>query len=379
MIPEFWTRFVIVVDSRPAILPSALQSQLSWSRDLPLDVIITRGYFNHPVDSQHERTQVMSIMKTLINPHIHRFQTLHVDVMFSSSLPPFPDGFRGTASILEVLRFEGREDNGSSPDDPESVTSTEQQFPALCYLAIDGRNYYNACKGDSRLALKCTEIMYLTVSHYLPLPGESFLASEFLRPITMMKDLEDLDMTDLTLHPSPLPLPTSTVRPPLTDLRIREVRNSQSLAEIFDVLGHASDISLTHSAIGDAGTFNPDGRLSLQDIDADQDLVPLLRNWEGYCLTVKDCPSFNDTVLHVMAPGEDGSHNCAHYMTQLVILDCSNFSVAALRQLVRAKLNAGHELQTLAVDGDAPVISDEDHEWLCESIDDFYYTLTAVA
>src|SRR6202043_3164808 len=86
MIPECWTRLVIFVDSRPAIPPSAILSHLSWSRDLPLNVTITRRYFNHPVDSRHERTQIMS-MKTLIDPHMHRIQTLRFDVMFSSSLP----------------------------------------------------------------------------------------------------------------------------------------------------------------------------------------------------------------------------------------------------------------------------------------------------
>jgi hypothetical protein len=196
----------------------------------------------------------------------------------------------------------------------------------------------------------------------------------------MIKDLQYLGMTDLTLDPSPLPLPTSTEWPLLMELRLQDMHNSPSLVEIFDVFRHASNITFTHSAIGDAGPFNWDGYLTLEEIDADQDFVPLLHNWEGHYLTVKGCPSFNDTVVHMMAPREDGTHHCARYMTELVIWDCPNFSVAALRQLVNAKLNAadGFAIESLRVSGRAPVISLEDHQWLCENTDSFDHTHTAV-
>jgi hypothetical protein len=57
-------------------------------------------------------------------------------------------------------------------------------------------------------------------------------------------------------------------------------------------------------------------------------------------------------------------------MAELVILDCPNFSVAALKQLVGAKLNAadGLTLESLQVSGRAPHISAEDHQWLTEKV-----------
>jgi hypothetical protein len=322
--------------------------------------------------------QVTSIMKTLINPHIHRIRLLSFDVMFSSSLPPLHNDFRGIASILEELCLECREDNGSSTDDLESVMSTKQQFPELVRLCIDGRSYFNACKGGSHFAVEFTEVRRLAVSHYKPLPGESFLASDFLRPITMIKDLQYLDMTDLALDPSPFPLPTSTERPRLAGLQLKDMHISKSLAEIFDFCTYTNEITFTSSATGDAGAFNSEAYLTLEDIDADQDLVPLLRNWEGFYLEVKRCPSFNDVVLHMMAPGEDGAYNCAQHMGKLVILDCPNFSVSALKQLVRAKLN-GLAIDLLKVSGRAPVISVEDYLWLSENTDRFNYTRPAVA
>jgi hypothetical protein len=189
----------------------------------------------------------------------------------------------------------------------------------------------------------------------------------------MMKDLQYLDMADLTLDPSPLPLPPSAEWPFLMELQLKDIHNARSLTDIFDILTNTINVTVTHSAIGDAGPFNSEGHLTLEDIDADQDLVPLLRNWEGYDLTVEGCPSFNDTVLHMMAPREDGTHNCAHYMAELVILDCPNFSVAALKELVSAKLNAadGFTLESLRVSGRAPYISAEDYQLLTEKVHRF--------
>jgi hypothetical protein len=121
------------------------------------------------------------------------------------------------------------------------VTSTEEQFPALSDLLIDGRNYYNACKSHSPPPIKCMEDTpangsFLAISHYKPLLGESFLASDFLRPITMIDSeyLEYLVLTDLILDPSPLPLPTLTVRPEVMQLRVEDFHNSQSLTTSSD-------------------------------------------------------------------------------------------------------------------------------------------------
>jgi hypothetical protein len=66
LVPDFWTRVVVLVDS-PSILPSVV---ISWSRDLPIDLIITRKDSEHSVDTQQERTQAVSIMKTLVDPHV---------------------------------------------------------------------------------------------------------------------------------------------------------------------------------------------------------------------------------------------------------------------------------------------------------------------
>ena len=85
-VPQFWTRLMVFVDS-PTIPQLVITSQLSWSRDLPLDVIVIRRNLDHVVDSQHERKHVMSLMETVINPRIHRLRKL---ASTSDSAPPSP-------------------------------------------------------------------------------------------------------------------------------------------------------------------------------------------------------------------------------------------------------------------------------------------------
>jgi hypothetical protein len=69
---------------------------------------------------------------------MHQIQELCFDVMFSSSLPPFPGTF--TANALNYLELGCREDNGASLDvwEPVTPTAPEQQYPSLWSLLIDG-------------------------------------------------------------------------------------------------------------------------------------------------------------------------------------------------------------------------------------------------
>jgi hypothetical protein len=98
LVPKFWRRVVILTDP-PATPLSAIVSQLAWSRDRELEVIVTRRDLHNAVKDPRERSNMISIMNILCS-HIHRIRELHFDVVFSSSLPFFPTDFRGSAPIL---------------------------------------------------------------------------------------------------------------------------------------------------------------------------------------------------------------------------------------------------------------------------------------
>jgi hypothetical protein len=180
LVPKFWRRMVILVDA-PATPLAAVVSQLAWSRDRHLEVIVTRRAFRGSVNGQHDRLNVDAIMKLLL-PHIHRIKKLRFSVMFSSSLPSFPTDFHGTVAIMERLELQCIEDDGCT-DYTEPVTALtdkeEAKFPKLTSLVIDGRNYYEACKRDTRWTNEIATVCSLTVSHFKPKPGESFTDHEF--------------------------------------------------------------------------------------------------------------------------------------------------------------------------------------------------------
>jgi hypothetical protein len=386
LVPEYWTRIVTVVDLIPTTPPATV---LSWSRNLPLEVIVTRVDFDRAVDAQHEQDHVVSVMKTLVQSHARRCQELRFNVKFSSSLPPFPDSFQGAWSNLSELELECQEDNGRSTDIWGLVTSTDQalEYPALKRLVIDGRNYYNACRKDSQWMVRWPSIYKMAISQYTPLPGESFSSTDLILPIIDRPSITELHINDLSLHPSPSTL-AGTLLPDGGHILLSHIRDFELIADILDLLQDEPDepdesetlgIMLTRCAMGHPRRpFNWEGSLDLKDIEADEDLVPLLRCWQGRSLSVHNCPGFNDAVLDLMAISEAGKYLYAPCLVYLVITDCPNFSAAALRGVIDARLKVHHGrvypgINEIYIAGLAPNISTEDQQQISQQVYEFTY------
>jgi hypothetical protein len=115
--------------------------------------------------------------------------------------------------------------------------------------------------------------------------------------------------------------------------------------------------------------------LDWNEIDADQDLVPLLRAWDGHDLNICNCSCFNDTVLNMMGTKkENGEFVCASGAYYLLISNCPKFSVAALKRLVAARLEYTPytgRVEAIHVDGDVPVLSAEDRLWFKGRVPEF--------
>jgi hypothetical protein len=178
-------------------------------------------------------------------------------------------------------------------------------------------------------------------------------------------------MTDLTLHPS-FTHTTDSMWERSLHLQFNNIYNPESITAITNVMG--STITLTNCSIKGLTLFNADGKLTLRDIEADQNLPPLLYAWEGDSLQVINCPSFNDAVLDIMGD-YDYDNACffgASRASSLEIHDCLHFSGAALRCLVATRLNRD-EFTTVEVSGHAPEITAEDVEWLSQNVNWFVY------
>ena len=172
LLPKFWRHRVILVDT-PATPLAAVISQLRWSCDCHLKVIVTRRAFCRPINGQHDRLNINAIMKILLL-HIHHIRKLCFSVMFSSSLPSFQTDFHSTAVIMERLKLQCTEDD-SCTNYTEPVTAAthkeEAKFPKLMSLVIDGDTQHAPPTSESMRTLNFTVLYFLdtpsTLSHIM--------------------------------------------------------------------------------------------------------------------------------------------------------------------------------------------------------------------
>jgi hypothetical protein len=228
---------------------------------------------------------------------------------------------------------------------------------------------------ETRWPEKCRSIKDLSITHYMQTAGESFLISDFLKSINDMKSLDVLRMNDVALCPSTSDL---SQWPPvdLTEFQASNIHDFEPIGQLLHVVGHSADITIARCAIGDPGPFNATGELTLKDIDASEDLAPLLCSWERYKLTIINCPGFSDDTLHVMSSvvGRCGDYISARYAYTLSIIDCPKFSITALKSFVSFKMKHrpfSVELEKITFSGHVPMISSEDRSWFAQHLIEF--------
>ena len=373
MTPAFWTRIVILVDAHPTPL-SMIKSQIAWTRDLPLDVTITRRVALRTLDSgdQHEKARVASVV-AIITPQLCRCQKLRVDASLSSSLPSFSSSFHGDAPLLEELLLECDVDDGGfeAAIVPPGTQKTEQfQCPALRKLAIDGRNFYNACEEGNWTSFPA--VTDLAISRFTR--DESFPFLNLSSTLSRMECLTDLRLTDLMLDPPEEEDLDSMFIPMLSSLvceDIDDVKTIECLDECFNTIFH---LTLTRCATA-TGTVTYDvDMLTLKEISGDVD--DFLRSWFGSHLHLDSCPGFNDIVLERMCLPEN--RFIVSLITFLEISNCLAFSVPALKRFVETREYPGSgecpTLKTMRISGNSPYFSLEERLWFEEHLIDFTFT-----
>jgi hypothetical protein len=224
----------------------------------------------------------------------------------------------------------------------------------LSTLTIDGRNYFNGGKRDGvgwRHAVQ--NVSDLTVSRYTPRPGESFSTDAFLLHLGDMKQLDYLRIVDIDLCPSPSEPHTSTtpfqILKHLERLYVHDMAKFEPVSEVLNLMD-SMYLTMVQCALGQpVRHFWPSGYLSLEDIDETQDMIVFLNMWEGGRLFVTSCPGFNDRVLDLISTSTS--------IYQLVIVDCPNFSVEALKRMVSGLVYQNgqwRKLELLRVSGRLP-------------------------
>jgi len=300
--------------------------------------------------------------------------------MFSSSLPSFPCDFYGLAPILEHLELRCKKDDDDPDDDVSiAVSSTDSEYdefecPNLVCLLLDGRNYHEATLADPNWTDLYPQMRSLTICH---LTQRTFFSPyDFLQPL-IDTEAHTLHIIDVDLDPSPEVYQINLRN--LSFLVFEDMHDSQIMDHIINLV---NPYTLTCIRCTFEGTFRHFGRptrsvLVLEDIDGD--ISPLVRAFDGETLNITRCPRFDDTILDMMTgPGGNQTLACTRYLQNLDILDCPNFSIAALRRLVASRLHLENVPAAAAVEppvqiiflaGDVPAISDVDWEWFLENVE----------
>jgi hypothetical protein len=164
------------------------------------------------------------------------------------------------------------------------------------------------------------------------------------------------------------------------------MHNTRCVEQILEFFGGLSDVHLVRCPLDPQ--YNCGYNLSLEEIDEGEDLSKLLRSSFAETLVIDNCPGFGDAVLNAMTDPGAQEKSCAYYMEGLTIIDCPNFSISALKQLVKTRrfqLQWSYEddcytptpqFRDLRLVGCVPVISSEDIDWFNSCVSQFAYNPT---
>jgi hypothetical protein len=386
----------------PEFSATLVSSVLGRSHNLIIQgVIFTRHVWIAMNDEfEHERARVLMGMQG-IAPHMHRCRSITFNVRFSSSLPSFPNDFHGNAEYLESLALSCLEDDGGaistlSETNMPPVHREPFQCPNLRTLAIDGRNYFNACQQSVNWTEMFPVISALSISHFTPVAirSDSFTSSELMLSLVPIQNyLTFFGIDDVQLDDSPTPVlddDDELIFLKLKTIVLQNMLNPHCMGQILEFLREPSDVHISRCRLGPQ--LPCEGTLSLNEIDMGEDLVGFLADCLADNLVINGCPGFGDEVLNAMMTPESvpdrwhpGLSRCAPYIQDLSIRNCLDFSISALKQLVEWRRiqptcspkdifsTPPPHIKALRLSGRLPYLSPEDREWFKGCVSEFSY------
>ena len=387
-VPQFWTRIVVFIDSNSFSL-SNLPSHLEWSQDLPFQITVVNRSCSDAIHIDNgEKARVRQAIDAL-GPHLQRCSSLQFDLAYTSSLPSiYADIFHGRVfPNLRSIIFEARVGDGPGSSFRHDLSSNiwceENPLPELRCLVLDGFNYVDLCEHHADWFLSMTEdegrLKEASISHFKQSQRDEQHKFSFYDGCIYLKDvaylkLSSLDFTWDLNDPDADNLEFSELRVlMLEDLSWQLAREVLSRCEFVSV------VSIVRCAIGEISDVTLFAySLILEDIPASPNFPQFLAQWEGFHLTIRDCPSFDDRALEncIMAP--DSLYSPV-VLGNLTIHNCPNFSVKRLKHLIGVQIEQCHRLDRpevgclvyLKVTGRGPFLSDEDRKWFTNNVESF--------
>ncbi|RDB18338.1 hypothetical protein Hypma_000420 [Hypsizygus marmoreus] len=387
-LPMLWTRIVLCVDSRPTPF-SAVRAALEHSKDLPLDIIVSRrpGMFVDADPDEYERCRAVI---ELLKPHIHRCRNMTFDVIHSSSFPSISDDFHGAACHMKTLKLKCRINDGTRPGGP-ACTPAHNAEPFFAQrleeIIMDGRNFAHACVKIPKFAASLHLAKSLEIYDFTPnptVPGDdAFKLWDFVSVLSKMR-LEALTLTRVYFPFSLADVPNPEPCFGATTLTLDTLAGDFT-TQILDSSDFAN-LHITRCPVSGVAFDTYARNMTLCEIPAFEDMCVFLACWNGQHLEVIDCPAFDDRALAGLAAG-----NQARGVRELHIRDCTRYRMEMLRTVVTAlnerAVQYFHDyleaegwddpplaLETLKVTGRGPVGTEEDICWLRGHTDDFTWT-----
>jgi F-box-like len=191
LVPEFWTRIVILIDSKQFSL-SRLREELESSQNLLINVNITmHESFTGKEDEENSRVRDVT---ALLHPHLHRCQAIHYNVLYPTSLPPMSLDHYALPKLRQ-LRLDSRQCS-ASPDGLQYYIHrmNELQMPSLEKLTINGWDFIELYKNDPQWM---RHILHLSISNFRPVDGGRFSFHDVIKFVSGIPRLTSLTLNNV--------------------------------------------------------------------------------------------------------------------------------------------------------------------------------------
>ncbi|TFY58686.1 hypothetical protein EVJ58_g6271 [Rhodofomes roseus] len=341
---SFWTHLVIWIGEEPTPL-SHIRDHLAWSREHLLDICVLSGRpLGAPYSSAMEKAQVDATMELLV-PHMQRWKTLCMNVLYSTSLPlPRIDlvGRADNLVELEQLFF----DNSAVADAADSSVIREFHTPRLDVLIMSGLHFRESyVKPFPRHAMPTwlNEVKILGYGAHHP----AFPVVDLLRCLVSCEVLDDVELADLALDLSytgpPVLPPASSWTPCVCLVGLP----GNIIAEYHRLLDYpfAETISYTRCTMERPARLCEWHSLDLNEINSPPSLLSFLllgqNRFSGNEVSFTDCDGLVPAVLSFIArPLLGGALWPCATVTRLTIDRCERFRSSHLREVLEARRSA---------------------------------------
>ncbi|TFK72826.1 hypothetical protein BDN72DRAFT_283178 [Pluteus cervinus] len=410
-VPDYWTRLVWFVDKGRSTPLERIKAELEWSGDLPIDVVVIRhdGPLNPGLAflegeewsravaealEIEDPAYVHDLTKLLV-PHLHRCATIWYDVILNSSLPSLHRDFRGVATHLETFELHCRIDNAEDEEfdleielalqkkkEEEDESDWAFQCPNLRALGLNGRNYLHGVALEAHWIECIPELRSASIGVFMVIEPDDERLSHYSCLPSLLEIASTLRLAalDLDFDPAGCPL---TLYFDMDQLTLEDWGGTL-LDELENVsMLMPSTMVLIRCEFGTGLMTDKEFDLVLKDISTAVSLGPALSEWDGRRLAVERCVGFTDRVLDSLgsitesSSALQGTYN-ARSLCELSIIDCTTFSIGALKRMVLRRREAVKNpyscvrmLRVLRLGGDRPHLTEEDVAWFEENVREF--------